>query len=225
MERPQAIYAGATIFTGLRVTLVQLKLAKLTQKTTSTAAVETINSVHTRSVVETGGVGAIWDIAFTVDPIKSRRALACVAVHVVRAAASVPAGGANALVQLLLTALPMETSSALAQETPHLIYTSTTITARIGAAVIDVGLAVDSTVSRLAFAAIAAHCVDTLSAVLTWVLPAFVYIICTLGSFPATEARAGVRGVILGRSTRASSLAGLRCTWDQLLLTVFPCER
>lgn len=156
MESPQAVYAGASIFTGLRVTLVQLKLAKLTRKTMSTAAEETINSIHTRSIVETRRVSAIWDVTFTVDAIKARRALACVTVHVVFAVTSIPAGGAKAFVHFLLTTLPIEASHALAQETANFIHTSSTVTTWIGAAVINVSLAVDSTVSRLALAVIAA---------------------------------------------------------------------
>lgn len=53
VERPQAIYAGAAIFTGMRVTLIQFILAELTRKAMPTAAGETVNSIHTRSIVET----------------------------------------------------------------------------------------------------------------------------------------------------------------------------
>lgn len=41
-------------------------------------------------------------------------------------------------------------------------------------------------------------------------------------TFPATVANAGVAGVIQGWLTHPSSLTGLRCTGDQLLLTVSP---
>lgn len=53
VEGPQAIYAGATIFTGMRVTLVQFKLTELPRKTMPTAAGETVYSIHTCSIVET----------------------------------------------------------------------------------------------------------------------------------------------------------------------------
>lgn len=56
VESPQTIYAGATVFTGMRVTLVQFKLAKLTRKTVSTAAGEMVNSIHTRPIVQTRAV-------------------------------------------------------------------------------------------------------------------------------------------------------------------------
>lgn len=51
VEGPQAIYAGAAIFTWMRVTLVQFELAELTRKPMSTATREAINSIHTRSIV------------------------------------------------------------------------------------------------------------------------------------------------------------------------------
>lgn len=73
-------------------------------------------------------LSAIWDITFTVDAVIARRALACVAVHVVSAATSIPAGIASALVHFLLTALTIETSSALAQVPAHFIDTRTPIT-------------------------------------------------------------------------------------------------
>ncbi len=44
VESPQAIYAGAAIFTGMRVTLIQFMLAELTRKAMPTAAGETVNS-------------------------------------------------------------------------------------------------------------------------------------------------------------------------------------
>lgn len=73
-------------------------------------------------------LSAIWDITFTADAVIARRALACVAVHVVSAATSIPAGIASALVHFLLTALTIETSSALAQVPAHFIETRTPIT-------------------------------------------------------------------------------------------------
>lgn len=76
-------------------------------------------------------VGTIWDVAFTVDSIKARRALAGVAIHIVFTETSIPAGGANAFVHLLLTTLSIETSSALAQETSHSIHASAPVTAWI----------------------------------------------------------------------------------------------
>lgn len=76
-------------------------------------------------------VGAIWDVAFTVDAIKARRALAGVAVHVVFTETSIPAGGANAFIHLLLATLSIEASSAVAQETAHFIHASAAVTAWI----------------------------------------------------------------------------------------------
>lgn len=214
MESPQAIYAGAAIFTGMRITLIQFILAELTRKAMPTAAGETVNSIHTRSIVETRCLSAIWDVTFTVDAVIARRALACVAVHVVSAATSIPAGIASALVHFLLTALTIETSSALAQEPAHFINTRTSITTWIGAAVINISLAVDPTVSRLTFASVAAHCVTTITSILTWVFLALVYILSALGSFPSAVAQAGVAGVIQGWLTNPSSLTGLRITGD-----------
>ncbi len=52
-----------------------------------------------------------------------------------------------------------------------------------GAAVIDVSLAVDPTVSRLTLASVAAHCVPTMTSILTWVFLALVYILCALDSY------------------------------------------
>lgn len=53
VEGPQAIYAGAAIFTGMRVALVQFELAEVTRKTMPTAAREAVNSIYTRSIVQT----------------------------------------------------------------------------------------------------------------------------------------------------------------------------
>lgn len=52
-----------------------------------------------------------------------------------------------------------------------------------GAAVINVGLAVDSTVPRMAFAVIAALRVHTMSPILTRAPPALIDIFCALGSY------------------------------------------
>lgn len=54
---------------------------------------------------------------------------------------------------------------------------------RTGAAVIDVGLAVDPTVPRLTLTTVAANCVHTVSSILTWALLALIYILCALGSY------------------------------------------
>lgn len=52
-----------------------------------------------------------------------------------------------------------------------------------GAAVIDVGLAVDPSVSRLTLTTVATNCVYTVSSILTWALLALIYIFCALGSY------------------------------------------
>lgn len=66
-----------------------------------------------------------------------------------------------------------------------------------GAAVIDVGLAVDPTVSRLTLTTVAAHCVHTVSSILTWALLALIYILCALGSYTHIPGRQPLD--ILGR--------------------------
>lgn len=225
MESPQTVYAGATVFTGMRVTLVQFKLAILARKTLPTSAGKMVNSIHTRPIVQTRGFSAVWDITFTIDAVIAWRALACVAVHVVCAVSSIPAGVAGALVHLFLTALAIKTSSALAQVPAHFINTCTPVTAWIRAAVIDVGLAVVPAVSRRAFTTVAANYIHTASTILTRALLTLVFILCALGSLPAAVAFAGVAGIIQRWLTDSSSLTGLRGTWDQLLLTVFTCVR
>lgn len=76
-------------------------------------------------------LGALVDVVFAVDSFKSRRALARVAVDVVRAGPSVLTGFAQTLVNVCLALVPGEARKAQAGERIHSIDTGASILARI----------------------------------------------------------------------------------------------
>lgn len=67
----QAISAGASILTGLRIALILLILTECPVKTRTATTREGADAVNAGPIIETGALGTFKDVAFTQDSIKA----------------------------------------------------------------------------------------------------------------------------------------------------------
>lgn len=220
----QAVSAGASIFTRLRVALILLELTEIPVKTRTATAREAVNAINASPIIQAGALSTFGDVAFTQDPIKALSALAHKAVDVVPADGTVPAGLAGTLVYLSLTAIPFKPRLAVTGETPNLVHTRASIQAWVRRAVVNVYLTIVSAVSRLTSTRVAARAVHATTTIFAGVLFAFIHIVPAACTLPTSRTLTCVRGVVCRWATHSSPLTWMRGTRNLFHLTVFTCE-